>query len=175
VANTIYPSIAVGQRITADLLTSMLPQTVYKSGTTSRSSTTTLADDPDLVLALPANAVGLVEFFVKYGDATGVLIKTDWNQTGISSVNRQVMGAGSTASDGSADNMASHWGVHGFTTTSVYGTRTVTGNQLWLYEWSFVTVGAANATVAFQWAQNASSATAISVVSGSFARWTRYA
>lgn len=51
-----YPTILAGQRLTADLLTSMLPLHAAKSGSTSRSSTTTVTADPDLQLSVEANA-----------------------------------------------------------------------------------------------------------------------
>lgn len=51
-----YPVPAVGQRFTAEFVSSMLPFTVRKAGTTSRISTTALTADPDITLAVEANA-----------------------------------------------------------------------------------------------------------------------
>jgi hypothetical protein len=61
-----YPALAAGQRITAALLRSMLPQTVRKTADESRSATTTYADDTHLVFPGEANAVYTVFGWIKY-------------------------------------------------------------------------------------------------------------
>ena len=49
-----YPAISAGTTLTAALLSSMLPTVAWKTGDTSRSSTTTVADDPDLSITVSA-------------------------------------------------------------------------------------------------------------------------
>lgn len=52
-----YPSIVAGQALTSALLQSMLPQHAYRSSDgTAIVSNTTLANEPVLVLSLPANS-----------------------------------------------------------------------------------------------------------------------
>ena len=171
-----YPSIGVGTRVTSTLLNAMLPDIYLKTGTTTRTSTTTLADDPDLIVPVEANGIYLIQFWVKYSGTTtsSALIKTGWSVPSGTSFNRQVMGPGSGATDTGADNMSSHWGVHGSATAETYGGRGTTGNQLWLMEWATVTVGSTAGNVGFQWAQNVSSATGSTVNAGSYARVERW-
>lgn len=79
-----YPALAIGQRLTAALLTSMLPVQVKKASGTSRASTTTLAADPELVLPVEANASYRVIIALKYegGNASGSLGRFKWSPTG---------------------------------------------------------------------------------------------
>lgn len=172
-----YPVLFAGQRFTASLAGSMEADFYLKTTATARASTTTATDDPDLQVPVVVGEVSLIEFYVKYASSTSAtaLLKTQWGFPAGTTGNRQVGGAGSGATDGSADNMASHWGVHGSGTAEVYGARGTSGQQLWLYEWAVVTVGATAGNVTFQWAQNVSNAASTSVVNGSLARRTRFA
>jgi len=171
-----YPVIEVGDPWTADLANSMLADTTYKSTATPRTNNT-LADDPDLVTpTLVANGVYLVEFSIRYATTavatTG--IKTAWNvPAGVLSTNKEVLGAGSTQTDGSADNDGGRFGVHGYATTIQYGTRGSASLQLRAYEASTVIMGATAGTVALQWAQVTTSATASVVSAGSYVKVTR--
>lgn len=61
-----YPTPVAGQRITAALLRSMLPQVARKTADTSRASTTTTTADPHLVFDVEANAVYVWDGWVKY-------------------------------------------------------------------------------------------------------------
>src|SRR5262245_1092905 len=127
-----YPSILAGQRITAALLISMLPQTAYKVSNTDRTATTTFADDPDLSLPVVAGAVYQVEMRVYYATPTGAaapLFKTAWDVPAGSSGNRSATGPGSAAIDPGADNIAMHSGVHNFATAVTYGGRASSTNQ----------------------------------------------
>jgi len=170
-----YPVLYAGQRFTATLAGAMEPDWYVKTSATTRASTTTPTDDPDLVIPVVAGEVCLCEFYVKYASSTSAtaLLKTQWSLPAGTSGNRQVTGPGSGATDSGADNMLSHWGVHGSGTPEVYGARSTGGQQLWLYEWAIVTVGATSGNVALQWAQNVSNAAGTSVVNGSYAKHTR--
>ena len=164
-----YPPIAAGQRITAGLLLSMLPQTVYKAGNTDRSATTTLADDPDLTVQIAANAVYEVEMRIFYATTTGAggpLFKTAWTVPSGATGNRSAMGPGSTAVDGGADNMAMHSGVHNPSTTVTYGGRNSSTSQAVAIETGTITTVSAG-TLALQWAQATSSASPVRVGTGS--------
>jgi hypothetical protein len=173
-----YPVIAAGQRITTNLLNAMIPVVIRKPSSTARTSTTTLADDPDLTFQLAANSVYFVEFMIKYATpgASGTAgFKTGWTVPSGASGNRTSVGAGSAATDTGADNMATHTGVHGYATAETYGSRlTSTTNQLWLIETSTVNTSSAG-TCAFQWAQQTSNASATTVFSDSIMRITQLA
>jgi hypothetical protein len=68
-----YPAISAGQRITASLLTSMLPITVRKPADQSVTSSTTLTNDNDLVVSLEANATYEVDgYLMVFGSGAGL-------------------------------------------------------------------------------------------------------
>src|SRR5690606_39741904 len=54
-------------RIDAALLQSMLPLYIYKTSSTDRTATTTLAADPDLQVELEAGAVYCIEMYIYFG------------------------------------------------------------------------------------------------------------
>jgi hypothetical protein len=69
-----YPQPAAGQRLTADLLRSMLPVFARRSSDLSRSATTTTSADPALQFEAVANAVYAIDGWIKYdGDNAGDL------------------------------------------------------------------------------------------------------
>lgn len=70
-----YPQPLAGQKITASLLRSMLPQIVRKTADTSRSATTTYEADPHLVFPAEAGAVYVMWGWVKYFASTTPDIK----------------------------------------------------------------------------------------------------
>lgn len=173
-----YPVITAGERITAELLRSMIPVIVRKQTNTARSSTTTLTDDPELTFSLGANSVYFVEFIVKYATpgASGTAgFKTAWTTPSGASGNRTALGPGSSASDSNADNISMHSGIHGFTTAVIYGSRsTSTSNQLALIETAVVTTSSAG-TCAFQWAQQTSNGSNTTLFGDSIMRVTQLA
>lgn len=69
-----YPQPAGGQRLTADLLRSMLPVFARKTSDTPRSATTAATADPHLQVEAVANAVYALDGWIKYdGDNAGDL------------------------------------------------------------------------------------------------------
>lgn len=173
-----YPVIAAGQRITTNLLNAMIPVIVRKPSTTTRLSTTTPTDDPDLTFTLAANSVYFVEFYIKYAgqmtSATG--FKTAWTVPSGASGTRSAVGPGSAATDASADNIAMHSGIHGYATTVSYGGRSNSDtNQLLAVETSLMSTTSAGACT-LQWSQATSNAShAAGVFSDSFMRITKIA
>jgi hypothetical protein len=151
------------------------PVLVYKTSNQDRSNTTTYASDDDLQVSLAANATYVVEAYVSFGASTTGGLKVIWSAPSGATGNRNVFGPGSSSSQASADNISMRSGVHGFTTDVVYGgVRNSTSNLSALQE--VLNVKTTNAgTLAFQWAQNASSATATRIGGGSYLRVTRVA
>ncbi|AZM91428.1 hypothetical protein [Streptomyces sp. W1SF4] len=70
-----YPVISAGQRITAGLLTSMLPSPVVKAADEPRASTTTNANDSHLLVPVAANATYLMSGMLLYSARTDTDIK----------------------------------------------------------------------------------------------------
>ena len=66
------PTWASGQVLTAsDVNTWFVPKAVYKGSTTARTSTTTLADDPDLTFTVAASATYLFQALLIYDGGSG--------------------------------------------------------------------------------------------------------
>ncbi|MFI9200152.1 hypothetical protein [Streptomyces sp. NPDC053048] len=168
-----YPTFLAGQRLTASLLTSALPQVARKTADTSRASTTTFASDPHLTFSVEANAVYVVDGWIKYfADPTpDIQVKFD-APTGSLGEWHQVAAGSSTTT----------------TTTVGYSVRTdtndltVSRNFYGVSDWDLgavihatLRVGSTAGTFALQWAQSTSSATATIVYTDSWLRLQRIA
>lgn len=170
-----YPQITAGQRITAALLLSMLPIDLYKTANTTRASTTTLANDPDLTMTLDANAVFSVEMHLFYAAVDAERMKTAWAapsgatgfRTCVGPDQGVILSAGSSGGQG-------RWGVHNFNTASTYGTRNSTTLLCYALERGVVTT-TSGGTLALQWAQGTSGTTGAVLSVGSYARVKRIA
>jgi hypothetical protein len=168
-----YPQWLAGQDITADQLNLMLPMVARKVTDTARTSTGTATADPELTFTLAANAVYIMDGWIKYSaDASGDLL-IDWNVPSgcLGEWSGIAIGLGTSAS-----------------TTSGYSLRTET-NDIDQAR-SFAGIGAANTvslqiygtirtssggTYAMTWAQGASFATATTLYTDSWLRLQRVA
>lgn len=159
-----YPAIYAGQRITANLLTQMLPLWAVKAGSTSRSATTTLADDADLILPLPRAGTWAFEAWLNY--TGGTLGASDlklsmaysaassfgaWGLNGITTASTSQLNAGGNALSASLS-LGTNGGF--FLTADIKGTLVAT----------------ATGTLSLQWAQNTSNATATTLRQGCWIR-----
>ncbi|MBA5222214.1 hypothetical protein [Streptomyces griseoaurantiacus] len=174
-------SLTVGGGVTATGAVAGLnvPVYVYKAAATDRTSTTTLAEDPDLTFTLAGSAVYVVEFHLFVGSGTTGLMTTDWTVPSGASGLKAVTGPASTAvGDGGAHNLGDdvngRFGVHGFSTTVTYGCRNSNTNLLHAIETATV-ITSTGGTCAIRWAQAASSSTATRMGLGAWARATRIA
>lgn len=158
-----YPTILAGQRITASLLTLMLPNVVYKTASEDRTATTALTADSDLQATLEANAIYHVTMQIHYATSTVAGFQTDWTVPAGASGGRSSISAGA-ASNTSSDTTG-NFGVHNFSTVVNHGNRNST-NQLWLMEEGMVTTKSAG-TIALRWAQVTSDASITRVGSNS--------
>lgn len=166
-----FPSVSAGQRLTADLISQMLPLWAVKGGATGRTSTTTLADDPDLLLALPGSGTYAFELFLNYTGGT----------LGSSDLKMAMVYSGTSANG--------VWAVNGINTTSTAqanmggnGTGAAGTITVGTSGGSFLTVdlkGYINTTssgnLSLQWAQNTSSGTAVTLRQGCWMRVTQLA
>lgn len=153
---------------------STLSNYAFKAGSTTRASTTTLADDPDLKMFLNANSTYFVEFFLTVAAIAAEDIKTAWTvPAGVTTANRRVLGPGSAALDSSADNIAVRMATHNYPTAAIYnGVRNSNSLQFQIQEVAIVRTGATAGYCAMQWAQNTSGATGTIVAADSFCRAT---
>jgi hypothetical protein len=130
-----------------------VPRYVYKSADTDRSSTTTLADDPDLQFPMVANARYQIRLFLRL-------------QAANATPDIQFAFAGPTGFAGGRwfeGNVSSTGLVTTFSGTQVIALTTTQDN--YIIEAQFTCT--ADGTCTFQWAQNISDAGATSVKAGS--------
>jgi hypothetical protein len=146
---------------------------VYKAADTTRASTTTLADDPDLAVTLEANSVYEFEALLFYESPSACAIKWSPNFTGTTTFIKWLteQGHNNTTAFGSMHTVY-YQGVYdvepGATPpgwTAGYGSFVGYGRVRGL-----ISVGASGGTFAMQWAQQNSSATAATLYKGSFMR-----
>lgn len=165
-----YPALAIGQRLTAALLTSMLPQTVYKTLSTARTSTAAKTADPELTLPVEANAVYELAFYLKYdaGNAgdIGWTFSTPAGTSGSYGISSIVVGgAGASQTEDLANvyTLAANAGAGGIGAgipLPVLGLG------------KFVTGGTAG-SITLSWAQFTSNATATTLQADSYLKITR--
>lgn len=162
-------TLRAGMVPTADELAALSWEFVYKPANTDRASSTTFADDPDLTYQLEANSVYYIRMWIKYAALSAAAIKTQWTVPSGATGSRSAVGpeqgvdlsAGTSGSGGTG-----RWGIHGYTTTVIYGTRNSATNLCSAVEEATVFTTSAG-TLALSWAQNASNATATRVAQGS--------
>lgn len=161
---------ASGDTITASRLQDMVPILAVKGSFTARTSTTTLADDPDLVVTLRAGVTYVIELdILAIGSTTGDL-KIAYSNTGTVSdvwVARTTLGPATTLVDprDSGNINIGAFNAAALTTTQAYGTGGTT-NRIHVYEKFVVQGGASGGNLALQWAQNVSDGTATTITKG---------
>lgn len=157
---------AAGQRVTAGQLNRIQPLVVYKTTTTSRTSTATQALDPDLQMTLSAGGVYVIEFGIMYASGATGKFTTSWQvPSDAAGAGRTAVGLDSSVSNAVPEGVG-RFGSHGFSTTLSYGDRAGTAS-LFAVETGIVAMGAAG-VVGLMWAQSVSNATAVSV--GTYSR-----
>jgi hypothetical protein len=88
----VYPAIAAGQRITASLLTSMLPQSVVKLADQSVTNSTALVNDSELFLPVVSGATYVGELLLYHLAPAANDLDYAWSTPAGSSGRRGVFG-----------------------------------------------------------------------------------
>lgn len=169
---TVYPTWLAGQIVTAAALTGMQTNMIVKQATESVTSSTTLQDDDELVVPVVANATYSITFYIAAVGATAGDINTEYSVPSGTTGFKWCIGPAVSATDRENTSMVS--AVHGFTTDRSYGVVSTTLGVA-IVESLQVVTGSTAGNVVFRWAQNASSATATSVLAGSYVTWVRTA
>lgn len=164
-ANVLVPylsdiaSVADSIQAAADVLANA-PLTVLKNASTSRASTTTLAADPNLTVPLPAYGAKRVKGRIKYSaGATGGLKYRVTGPAGATvQIDRFAFAPGASALSALGADTAFHSSDIAVTGGAGSG---------WIDLDMTAYAGANAGTIAFEWAQNASDATATIVKAGS--------
>lgn len=157
---TNYPNWAAGDPITADWLNHTQGFWFYKASDLTRTSTVTLADDPDLTMELDANAVYWVEFNLLAGATNAEDFRSEWGVPSGATGFKECWGPSETVTTNSTgDANLVRLGVHGFTTDIIYG-GIRNANNLFFSAREFGLVHTTSAgTLVFRWAQGTSGAT----------------
>lgn len=168
-----YPALAIGQRLTAALLTSMLPIQVKKAGGTSRNTTTTMTADPELVLPVEANASYRVMLFAKYDAGTAPSSgRLKWSLTGPA-------GATGDFSTHGAQPTATAYATDQAGQTSLGGTTTMgaagVGTAFPIVAVGTIIIAGTAGNLSFTWAQADSNATNTTIYAGSYMEIQRIA
>lgn len=138
-----------------------MEQSANKQATTTRSSTTVLADDPDLTFALPSTGWYSIEAYLRVTSASATPdLKHAFAYTGtITSGGYMFTGADNGAGTSSKDNV----GI--ITTATIVDCDGTDANGITLKGYIEVST---TGTLSWQWAQNVSDATSIQVQTGSW-------
>lgn len=169
----VYPNMLAGLKLTADLFTAYQDDFVFKQVTTTRASTTTLADDPELQYPLEANAVYRIDLLLHVASNTAAAIKTQWTYpTGASGL-KEGWGLDDGVTGNANAGGTPRMGVHQLNTVINYGDRNNSaGLQHLVFEGGIITTLAAG-TFTLQWAQQVSNATGSLVAIGSYMKIRR--
>jgi hypothetical protein len=145
----------------------------WSTSSTSRASTTTLANDPYLTLPVVANATYIYEAYVAYSNALGAGsadIKATWSApTGATLVGTMYGTSGANSSS---------YTTYDVTENGAGTTRSMPGNTsqpMSFQPRGSLTTGSTAGNLVLQWAQNTSSTTPTIVIAGSWMQATRVA
>ena len=174
-----YPVWTAGQTVTAERLIDQAENVIATTATLDRSSTTTLADDTVLTTTLAANATYLVEFSVVFSStSTTPDVNTNW--TVPSSATGRKFRRGPTSNNSTmTSSIDSRIKVDAVSLTTsgayqVVGTTAAT-QTVGVTEVGIVVTSTTSGTLAFQWAQNTSNATATTRGADSYLKVCRIA
>jgi len=163
-SNTGYPAYFVGQRLTATLLASAQAQQAWKTTSTARTSTTALADDPDLLLPVTANALYRFSMMLHYtGAVASSFVPLKINLTLPASATGQFVAHGyaSTGVNNGGDQASAF--LNGV--DQAFG-GAASPTLIPLFITGFIDIAATAGNCTLRWAQNASNATATTLNAG---------
>lgn len=170
-----YPPLYAGQRFTAALATSMLPLEALKTASTDRTSTTTVTADPELVLAVEANAEYIFEFYLRVGgNTTGKIdIQMTTPSGGSGSYGLTRLSTAAAADSGDPTEVRTSTRI-AFGVETTFNPISTTAHQT-LNGGGRLYVGATAGNFSIDWAQNVSNATATTMHADSWIRLKRVA
>lgn len=156
---------SVGDVLTAaDLNAWAVPLTAIKASDTSRTSTTTIADDPDLVIAVAANASYRFWAYINYQGAATGSGDLKWSfSVPASATGRYQSLSVNTAGTLSPLLIGPTWTMASVNSAGTNGAS----NAMSLTMHGTLVVAGTAGSVTFRWAQNTSSGTSTSVLAQS--------
>jgi len=168
-----YPTLAAGQRFTAAVARSMLPQTVRKTADENRQATTTFEDDDHLTFEVEAGGVyrmnGAIKYFadptpdikLQFTTPTGTLGEWWWNMPGSGTATTGTTGYSIRTETNDVSGSRTGYGTSDSTMFTPIG-------GLWR-------VGSTAGSITLQWAQNTSNAIATVLYTDSYLEFRRIA
>lgn len=166
-----FPVFTAGQRLTASLLSAVLPITAIKTSDESVTSSTALQDDNELFVSVAAPATYLLGGFLMWvGNDTGD-IKLAFTNPASSTMHWALTGpsAQDTAFASGATRGAGEWFPRNNQTSSPTSSIPYSGSTGLLHGRLVGSLTTSNAgTLRLQWAQNTSNGTATTVKLGSW-------
>lgn len=182
-----YPTLLAGQRITATLLSSMQPLVARKTSDTSRSATTVTTADDHLQFTIEANAVYIMDGWIKYDGPTAADLNLDWTAPSGTLGEWVALGAGHSPVIGSSNAPAlitdtqdargylMRTETNDITSARSYGCLGTGNIPLTLHINGTIRVGSTGGTYSMDWAQLISNATACTLYTDSWLRLQRVA
>jgi len=164
-----YPALRVGQRWTADLASSMLPDYAYKVGTTARISTTTRTSDPDLQLSVAADALYELHLSAQFTSAAAADISIGFSGPSGAGMQWEIASLELSATGFTGDLT----GAYALGSAVTVAGLSPTGTPIVIS--GFLDTASTAGTLAFQWAQGTSTASNTTALSGSWMKLTRIA
>lgn len=170
-----YPVISAGQRITAGLLTSMLPIDVTKGSDQSVTSSTTNVNDNELFASVAANATYNVRGLLLYSARSDTDVKIGWSVPSGGSFSWIAHGQIQDGTGGVSAGMVVDRQSAGATAFPLGGAAAENTTYMTaIIEGRVVTVGTSG-TFRLNWAQRVSNGTASIMRAGSYLQLTRIA
>lgn len=182
-----YPTLFAGQRWTASVAQSMLSVVARKTADTSRAATTTGTADPHLQFTVAANAVYIMDGWIKYDGPAAADLNLDWSAPAGSLGEWYGWGAGHspviTFSAAGAAQLDTQGGrgypirteTNDITAARSFGTLGTGITPLTLTLGGMLRVGSVGGTYSCDWAQLTSDAAAVTLYTDSWLRLQRIA
>lgn len=164
------PTWVPGQILTSsDVNTWFVPIAVIKPSQTSRASTTTMTNDPDLFLGLAGSASYTINGVIFYDGATASSSDIKWTFTVPSGSNGQYYVAHQNLSGAFTGAFQSNW------TDTLSANTNGVGSIMCMAIQGIIQTGGSTGNLRLQWAQNSSNATNTHVNAQSYLVATRIA
>lgn len=168
---TTYPVPLAGQRITASLLTSMLPLQVVKAAAETVNNSGTYQNDNELVLPVSASATYLLDMFLIYQSANAADITMQWSVPAGATMHWGMLGIDTAT----ASTIGSWSAIHRTETEVAAAGSTGTTTPMIATPKGILVVAGTAGNLQLQWAQLVATASNTQVLAGSWMKLTRVA
>lgn len=166
-SNQQYPPVLAGQVLTAGLIQAFAEYASWKSGDTSRTTTTTLTADPDLTLTVPAAGTYRLDGYLDYEGGTGGASDLAISFASVGTLRYHIVYAGAGTGGANVGNTNVGGGTVALRTQ---GAGVLCGASI-----KGMIIAPSSGSITLDWAQNTSSGTATIVHAQSWISLRRWA